>query len=63
MIDGGLVEFVRNLKDQSGGDVGIHASISVVQALLASPASSGSGHPVSGLRLRLRPLLQVANPC
>ena len=33
-IDGGLVEFVRNLAAQDGGDVGIHASISVVQALL-----------------------------
>ena len=35
MIDGGLVEFVRDLKQQDGGDVGVHASISVAQALLA----------------------------
>ena len=35
-IDGGLVEFVRNLKQQAGGDVGVHASISVAQALLAA---------------------------
>jgi dihydrofolate reductase len=35
-IDGGLVEFVRELKEQSGGDVGVHASISVAQALLAA---------------------------
>jgi dihydrofolate reductase len=34
--DGGLVEFVRDLKQQHGGDVGIHASISVAQALLAA---------------------------
>jgi dihydrofolate reductase len=36
VIDGGLVEFVRNLKDQPGGDVGVHASISVAQALLTA---------------------------
>jgi dihydrofolate reductase len=35
-IDGGLVEFVRHLKQQDGGDVGVHASISVAQALLAA---------------------------
>ena len=36
MLDGGLVEFVRDLKQQRGGDVGVHASISVAQALLAA---------------------------
>jgi riboflavin biosynthesis pyrimidine reductase len=36
VFDGGLVEFVRNLKQQRGGDVGVHASISVAQALLAA---------------------------
>ena len=35
-LDGGLVEFVRDLKQQPGGDVGVHASISVAQALLAA---------------------------
>ena len=35
-IDGGLVEFVRDLKDRPGGDIGVHASISVAQALLAA---------------------------
>ena len=35
-IDRGLVEFVRDLKQQDGGDVGVHASISVAQALLAA---------------------------
>jgi dihydrofolate reductase len=35
-IDGDLVAFVRDLKQQSGGDVGVHASISVAQALLAA---------------------------
>jgi dihydrofolate reductase len=36
VLDGGLVEFVRALKQQRGGDVGVHASISVAQALLAA---------------------------
>ena len=35
-IDGGLVEFVRDLQQQDGGDVGVHASLSVAQALLAA---------------------------
>jgi dihydrofolate reductase len=35
-IDGDLVEFVRDLKQQDGGDIGVHASISVAQALLAA---------------------------
>ena len=36
VIDGGLVEFVRDLKQQPGGDVGVHGSISVARALLAA---------------------------
>jgi dihydrofolate reductase len=36
VIDGELVEFVRDLKQQRGGDVGVHASISVAQVLLAA---------------------------
>jgi dihydrofolate reductase len=35
-VDGGLVEFVRDLKNRAGGDIGVHASISVAQALLAA---------------------------
>ena len=35
-LDGGLVEFVRDLKQRPGGDIGVHASISVAQALLAA---------------------------
>ena len=35
-ITGDLVDFVRDLKSQPGGDIGIHASISVTQALLAA---------------------------
>lgn len=40
VIDGGLAEFVRDLKARPGGDpggdIGVHASISVAQALLAA---------------------------
>ena len=35
-LEGGLVDFVQDLKQQRGGDVGVHASISVAQALLAA---------------------------
>jgi len=50
VIDGGLVEFVRDLKQQRGGDVGVHASISVAQALL------GAG-VVDELRLVIGPMI------
>ena len=36
VLDGGLAEFVRDLKQQRGGDIGVHASLSVAQALLAA---------------------------
>jgi dihydrofolate reductase len=36
VIEGGLLEFVRELKNRPGGDIGVHASISVTQALLAA---------------------------
>lgn len=35
-LGGGLVEFARDLKQQPGGDIGVHASISVAQALLTA---------------------------
>ncbi len=35
-IDGRLVDFVQELKNRPGGDIGVHASISVAQALLAA---------------------------
>ena len=35
-VNGDLIEFVRDLKNQPGGDIGVHASISVAQALLAA---------------------------
>jgi dihydrofolate reductase len=36
VLDGGLVESVRDLKQRPGGDIGVHASISVARALLAA---------------------------
>ena len=35
-IDGDLVAFVRHLKGQPGGDIGVHASVSVARTLLAA---------------------------
>jgi dihydrofolate reductase len=37
-IEGGLVPFVQDLKNSPGSDIGVHASISVAQALLAADA-------------------------
>jgi dihydrofolate reductase len=37
-IKRGLVEFVHTLKNSAGGDIGVHASISVAQALLGADA-------------------------
>ncbi len=48
VVDGDLVEFVRDLKDRPGDDIGVHASISVAQALLAA-------HVVDELRLVIAP--------
>ena len=36
VIDGELVEYIRDLKQQPGGDIGVHGSISVAQALLVA---------------------------
>ncbi len=49
-IDGELVEFVQALKQSDGGDVGVHASISVAQSLLA-------GGVVDELRLVVAPTI------
>lgn len=35
-ITGDLVEFVRELKSRSGGDIGVHGSISVTRSLLVA---------------------------
>lgn len=50
VIDGGLVEFVRDLKGRPGGEIGVHASISVTRALLAADV-------VDELRLVLAPTI------
>jgi dihydrofolate reductase len=74
-IEGGLVEFVQHLKNSSGGDIGVHASISVAQALLAAdaidevrlvvaPAIVGRGRRLlDGLPpVRLEPLRSAMSP-
>jgi dihydrofolate reductase len=38
VIEGDVVPFVRDLRDGPGGDIGVHASISVARALLAADA-------------------------
>ncbi len=50
VLDGGLVECARDLKQQRGGDIGVHASISVAQALLAADV-------VDELRLAIAPAI------
>jgi dihydrofolate reductase len=50
VIEGDLVEFVRDLKDRPGGDIGVHASISVAQTLLAAGV-------VDELRLAIAPVI------
>jgi riboflavin biosynthesis pyrimidine reductase len=66
---------VRDLKDRSGGDIGIHASISVAQTLLAAdvvdelrlviaPAIAGNGRRLLvGLpSIRLEPIRSTTSP-
>ena len=52
VVDGGLVEFVTKLKQQSGNDIGVHGSIALTQSLL------GQGL-VDELRLVIAPALQI----
>jgi dihydrofolate reductase len=74
-IDGGLIEFVQDLKDRPGGDIGVHASISVAQALLAAgvvdelrlviaPRIAGSGRRLlDGLpSIRLESIRSATSP-
>ena len=74
-VDGDLADFVGNLKKQSGGDIGVHASISVAQALLAagvadelrlviSPRIAGTGRRLlEGLpTIRLELIHSVISP-
>jgi dihydrofolate reductase len=75
VIDGGLVEFVQDLKGQPGADIGVHASISVAQSLLAAgvvdelrlviaPTIAGSGRRLlDGLpTIRLEPIRSQTSP-
>ena len=74
-VDGELVEFVRDLKNQPGADIGVHASISVAQALLAAgvvdelrlviaPTIAGSGRRLlDGLpAIRLESIRSTTSP-
>ena len=74
-VEGGLVDFVRDLKHRPGRDVGIHASLSVVQTLLAAevvdelrlviaPAIAGSGRRLfEGVPpLRLESIRSLTSP-
>jgi dihydrofolate reductase len=49
-VNGELIDFVQDLKDQPGRDIGIHASISVTQALLTA-------HVLDELRLVIAPTI------
>jgi len=75
VIDDGLVDFVRDLKNRPGGDIGVHASISVAQTLLTAgvvdelrlviaPTIAGAGRKlIDGLPpIRLAPIRGVISP-
>lgn len=74
MIDGEVVDFVRDLGNGPGGDIGVHAGISVAQSLPAgsvvdqvglavAPVVDGTGRRLlDGPRLRLEPVQGVATP-
>ena len=49
-IDGDLIEFVLTLKGRPGGDIGVHASISVARTLLVAGV-------VDELRLAIAPMV------
>ena len=74
-IDGDLVEFARDLKQRPGGEIGVHASISVAQALLAAgvadelrlviaPTIAGRGRRLlDGVpSIRLEPIRSAISP-
>jgi dihydrofolate reductase len=75
VVDGELVEFVRALRNEPGADIGVHASISVAQALLSAgvvdelrvviaPAIVGTGRRLlQGLpAIRLEPIRSTTSP-
>jgi dihydrofolate reductase len=74
-VEGDLVEFVRTLTQQRGGDIGVHASISVARSLLAAgvvdelhlvvaPAIVGSGARLLEVlpTIRLETLSTITSP-
>ena len=52
-IDGDLAEFVNDLRNQSGGEIGVHASISVTRSMLA-------GGLIDDLKLVIAPTIAGA---
>jgi dihydrofolate reductase len=75
VVDGEVVDFVRELKDRAGRDIGVHASISLLQTLLAAevvdelrlviaPTIAGSGRKLlDGLpAIRLEVIRSVTSP-
>ena len=75
VVDGDLVDFVRDLRNRPGADIGVHASISVAQALLAggvvdelrvvvAPAIAGGGRRLlDGVpATRLEPVRSTTSP-
>jgi dihydrofolate reductase len=52
VVDGGLREFVTELKQRSGGDIGVHGSIALTQSLLEAGL-------VDELRLVVAPALHM----
>jgi dihydrofolate reductase len=52
VVDGGLFELVTELKEKSGGDIGVHGSIALTQSLLEQGL-------VDDLRLAIAPTLQM----
>jgi dihydrofolate reductase len=75
VVDGELVEFVRDLKNRPGADIGVHASLSVARALLAAgvvdelrlviaPTIAGSGRRLlDGLpSIRLEQIRSTTSP-
>jgi dihydrofolate reductase len=52
VVDGGLTTFVAGIKQQPGGDIGLHGSIALTQSLL-------EGGLVDELRLVVAPFVQL----
>jgi dihydrofolate reductase len=52
VVEGGLAEFVTELKQQHGGDIGVHGSIALTQSLLKAGL-------LDELRLVIAPVVQL----